>query len=230
VLVVSIGCRPAQTSPVAPDEPAPTPTVDPGGPRNSGDFGPPKRWAIDGSTIADDTALPVEIDRALRDHGRLREDVQDHIVVDVNDDGRLDAVVSLPAPAIAGAYDFLVLLSAGDDVRVHTLADLMDEAIFTVAVVPLADGPTLIAASPRLGSCDRGPSWTFLRPTGELLEAVGRIAVEPYDCAVAKAEIVFVRGDDGRVSTVEQRQGDAVTRYRWDAALGSFVEAAPASP
>jgi hypothetical protein len=57
----------------------------------------------------------------------------------------------------------------------------------------------------------------------DLLEAVGRIAVEPYDCSVAKAEIVFVRGEDGRVSAVEQRHGEALTQYRWDAALGSFV-------
>ena len=227
VFLTLLACRPdSQTS----SEPQPekkrkSPELTPeeGGPRNAEEFGPPPRWQIDGSTIARDSALPLELDRALRAHGRLREDVQDHIVVDLNDDGRLDAVVSLPTPAVAGSYDFLVLLSVGDDVRVHALAELVDEAIFSVAVVPLVDGPTFVAAGPRLGSCDRGPSWSFLRPTGDLLESVGRIAVEPYDCAVAKAEIVFVRNEDGRVSAIEQRQGDAVRQWRWDATLGSFA-------
>jgi hypothetical protein len=225
LFVALLACRPPtpEPAPVEPSEPETDPSTERGAPRNSGDFGPPPRWVIDGSTLAEDSALPVELDRALRAHGRVREDVQDHIVVDLNDDGRLDAVVGLPAPAIAGAYDFLVLLSDGESVRVHALAQLMDGAIFTVAVLPLVDGPTLIAAGPRLGSCERGPSWSFLRPTGALLESVGRIAVEPYDCAVAKAEIVFVRGDDGRVLAIEQRHGEAVTRYRWDAALGSFA-------
>jgi hypothetical protein len=229
VLVATLGCRPEPPSvPVDErvDDPASTaPAVDPGGPRSAGEFGPPPRWAIDGSTIAEDASLPLELDRALREHGRTRDEVQDHIVVDLNDDARLDAVVSLPAPAVAGAYDFLVLLSSGEAVRVHSLGPLVDEAIFSVAVVPLVDGPTLIAAAPRLGSCERGPAWTFLRPTGDLLEAVGRIAVEPYDCSVAKAEIAFVRDDDGMVSAVEQRHGEVVTRYQWDAALGSFAPA-----
>lgn len=230
-LVSAFGCRPAQAPSTEPQQPSsPAPTVDPGGPRNPSDFGPPSRWSIDGTTIADDPSLPLELDRALRDHGRTREEVQDHIVVDLNDDGRLDAVVSLPTTAVAGTYDFLVLITAGDSVRVHALAQLVsDQAIFTVAVVPLVDGPTLIAVSPRLGSCDRGPSWAFLRPTADLLEAVGRIAIEPYDCSVAKAEITFVRGEDGRVEAIEQRHGGVVTRHRWDEALGSFAVADPAS-
>jgi hypothetical protein len=224
LFIALLACRPPDPEPrtVEPEQPTTDPTATP---RNPGDFGPPSRWAIDGGTMAGDSSLPLELDRALREHGRMREDVQDHIVVDLNDDGRLDAVVSLPAPAISGAYDFLVLLSDGDVIRVHTLAELVEGAIFTVAVLPLVDGPTLLAAGPRLGSCERGPSWVFLRPTGDLLEGVGRIAVEPYDCAVAEAEIVFVRGDDGRVSAIEQRHGEVVTRYRWDAALGSFAVA-----
>jgi hypothetical protein len=224
LFVALLGCRPAAPEPgtVEPEQPPSDPAAERGAPRNSDDFGQPARWVIDGSTIADDSALPLELDRALREYGRLREDVQDHIVVDLNDDGRLDAVVGLPAPAITGAYDFLVLLSDGEAVRVHALAELVDEAIFTVAVVPLVDGPTLIAAAPRLGSCERGPSWAFLRPTGDLLEGVGRIAVEPFDCAVSKAEIVFVRREDGRVLEVEQRHGKRATRYRWDGGLGSF--------
>jgi hypothetical protein len=230
VFVALLACRPPSPAPVPvePNEPERDPSTERGAPRNAGDFGAPPRWVIDGSTIAEDSALPVELDRALREHGRLREDVQDHIVVDLNEDGRLDAVVGLPAPAISGAYDFLVLLSDGDSVRVHTLAELVDGAVFTVAVLPLVDGPTLIATAPRLGGCERGPSWSFLLPTGALLESVGRIAVEPYDCAVAKAEIVFVRGKDGRVSAIEQRHGDTLTRYRWDGALGSFAVLEPA--
>jgi hypothetical protein len=222
-----LGCRPAAPEPgsvVEPEQAQSDPTAERGAPRNADEFGPPARWVIDGSTLADDSALPLELDRALREHGRLREDVQDHIVVDLNDDGRLDAVVGLPAPAITGAYDFLVLLTDGDAVRVHVLAELVEGAIFTVAVVPLVDGPTLIAAAPGLGSCERGPSWAFLRPTGDLLEAVGRIAVEPFDCAVSKAEIVFLRRNDGRVTEVEQRHGKRATRYRWDAGLGSFAQ------
>jgi hypothetical protein len=225
LFVALLACRPPQPQPstVKPDEPSSDPANEHGAPRSAGEFGPPPRWVIDGGTVAEDSALPIELDRALREHGRLREDVQDHIVFDLNEDGRLDAVVGLPAPAISGAYDYLVLLSDGESVRVHVLAELVDEAIFAVAVLPLVDGPTLIAAGPRLGSCDHGPSWVFLRPTGALLEGVGRLAVEPYDCAVATAEIVFVRGEDGRVSAIEQRHDEAMTRYRWDAALGSFA-------
>jgi hypothetical protein len=224
LFVALLGCRPAAPEPgtLEPEHPPSDPAAERGAPRNADDFGQPARWVIDGTTIADDSALPLELDRALREYGRLREDVQDHIVVDLNDDGRLDAVVGLPAPAITGAYDFLVLLSDGDAVRVHALAEMVDGATFTVAVVPLVDGPTLIAAAPRLGSCERGPSWAFLRPTGDLLEGVGRIAVEPFDCAVSKAEIVFVRREDGRVLEVEERHGKRATRYRWDAGLGSF--------
>jgi hypothetical protein len=225
VFVALLACRPPtpDPAPVEPSEPQPDPSAERGAPRNAADFGPPPRWVIDGSSLAQDSALPVELDRALREHGRAREDVQDHIVVDLNEDGRLDAVVVLPAPAISGAYDFLVLLSDGETVRVHVLGKLGDGSIFSVAVLPLVDGPTLIAAAPRLGSCERGPVWTFLRPTGALLESVGRIAVEPYDCAQASAEIAFVRGEDGRVSAIEQRHGEVVTRYRWDPALGSFA-------
>jgi hypothetical protein len=228
LFVALLGCRPPAPEPgtVEPEPPQRDPAVERGAPRNPEDFGQPLRWVIDGSTIAEDSALPLELDRALREHGRLREDVQDHVVVDLNDDGRLDAIVSLPALEITGAYDFLVLLSDGEAVRVHALEQLVDGAIFTVAVVPLVDGPTLIAAAPRLGSCERGPAWGFLRPTGVLLEGVGRIAVEPFDCAVSKAEIVFVRREDGRVSAVEQRHGQQLTRYRWDPALGSFAVAA----
>lgn len=225
LFIALLGCRPSAPEPgsVEPEQPQRDPAAERGAPRNPGDFGPPARWVIDGSTIAEDSALPLELDRALREHGRVREDVQDHIVVDLNDDGRLDAVVGLPAPAIAGAYDFLVLLSDGDAVRVHVLAELVDGAIFTVAVVPLVDGPTLLAVAPRLGSCERGPSWAFLRPTGDLLEGVGTIVVEPFDCAVSKADIVFVRREDGRVSAIELQHGKRVTRYRWDAGLGSFA-------
>lgn len=236
VFVALLGCRPAEpaTSSVAPDQPTTDQTTDPATeqvtPRNPEEFGPPPRWEIDGTTIAVDPSLPLELDRALREHGRLREDVQDHIVVDINDDGRLDAVVSLPAPAIAGAYDFLVLLTDGDSVRVYTVEQLVKEAPFTVAVVPLVDGPTLIAASPRLGACERGPGWTFLRPTGGLLEIAGALVIAPYDCKKAKiAEIVFVRGEDGRVSTVELRHDDTLMRYQWDTAKDSLAQV-PDSP
>src|SRR5262245_23187611 len=94
-LVALLACRPPQPEPrsVAPDEPK-RDVPEGEGPKSSADFGPPSRWMIDGGTIAEDNALPLELDRALREHGRLREDVQDHIVVDLNDDGRLDAVVS----------------------------------------------------------------------------------------------------------------------------------------
>jgi hypothetical protein len=192
------------------------------------DFGVPPRWQIDGTTVAEDPALPPALDRALREHGRRAEEVQDHVVVDLNGDGRLDAALLLPAPAIAGAYDHLVLLSEGESVRVHVLGDLTEGALFSLAVLPLVDGPTLIAVAPRLGSCERGPEWSFLRPTGDLLEPVGRIAVEPFDCAEAEAEIRFVRGEDGRVSAIEVRHGEVLTRYAWDASLGSFTPEAGA--
>lgn len=190
------------------------------------DAGPtPARWQIDGTSVAAAVALPQTLARALREHGREVEEVQDHLIADVNGDGALDAVVLLPAPAVAGAYDYLALLSSGESIRVHELAALVDGAIFAVALVPLVDGPTLIAAGPRLGSCERGPSWTFLRPTGDLLEAVGRLAVEPYDCAAAEASFEFLRGADGRVEAVELRHGEARTRYEWDATLGNWRRA-----
>ncbi|PRQ05816.1 hypothetical protein ENSA5_01360 [Enhygromyxa salina] len=189
---------------------------------NPAELGAPTRWEIDGTTIAEDPSLPLALDRALRDHGRRADEVQDHVVVDLNDDARLDAVLLLPAPAVAGAYDLLVLLSDGESIRVHEISELVDGASFAAAVVPIVDGPTLIAVGPRLGSCERGPEWSFLRPTGALLEGVGRIAVEPYDCAEAEASIEFLRDENGRVSAVELRHGQAVTRHVWDASVGSF--------
>ncbi|HLT39220.1 MAG TPA: hypothetical protein VK034_23210, partial [Enhygromyxa sp.] len=185
--------------------------------------GPPPRWSIDGTTLAADPSLPFALDRALREHGRASEEVQDHILWDLNGDGRLDAVVLLPAIGIAGAYDHLVLLSDGESIRVHALAELVAGPLFAAAVVPLIDGPTLVAVAPRLGGCERGPEWSFLRPTGALLEPVGSVRIDDYDCAVADASIRFDRDDDGRVGTVTVRHGDAVTQYRWDPSVGSFM-------
>lgn len=182
----------------------------------------PARWEIDGTTVAAAPALPPVLARALREHGRDPVEVQDHIIVDINDDAQLDALVLLPAASVAGAFDHLVMLSHGESVQIHELAGLVDGAVFAVAVIPLVDGPTLVAAGPRMGSCERGPIWWFLRPTGSLLEDVGSIAVEPHDCAEAVAEIVFEREEDGRVSGVAVRHGDAVVRHVWDASLGSF--------
>ena len=173
--------------------------------------------------MAADPTLPLALDRALREHGRAGEEVQDHIIFDLNSDGQLDAVVLLPAPAVAGAYDHLVLLSDGESIRTHVIAELVPGALFSAAVVPLVDGPTLVAVAPRLGGCERGPEWTFLRATGGLLEPVGSVRVDDYDCAVAEASVTFERDADGRVSAVVVRHGDAVTRHRWDPSVGSFV-------
>lgn len=186
-------------------------------------FGAPPRWQIDGTTVAEDPSLPLDLDRALRDHGRRADEVQDHVIVDLNGDGELDAVLLLPAPAVAGAYDQLVLLSDGGAIRVHELAKLVDVPSFSVAVVPLVDGPTLIAVAPRIGGCERGPSWAFLRPTGAMLERVGSVSVEPYDCAVAEASIEFIRDASGAVSAIERRHGEVLTRYVWDPSVGSFA-------
>ncbi|KIG12889.1 hypothetical protein DB30_00910 [Enhygromyxa salina] len=188
-----------------------------------GNFGVPARWQIDGTTVAEDPSLPLELARALRDHGRRADEVQDHVIVDLNGDAELDAVLLLPAPAVAGAYDHLVLLSEGGSIRVHDLGELVDIPGFAVAVVPLVDGPTLVAVAPRIGSCERGPSWSFLRPTGAMLEGVGTIGVEPYDCAVADASLEFVRAAGGQVSAVELRHGEVLTRYVWDRSVGSFT-------
>lgn len=191
--------------------------------------GPPARWLIDGTSLAADPRLPAPLDRALRGHGRASEEVQDHIVFDLNGDGELDAVVLLPAPTVAGAYDHLVLLSAGESIRVHAVAELVGGPSFSVAVLPLVDGPTLVAVAPRLGGCARGPKWTFLRPTGDTLEQVGSVGVDDYDCAVAEAAVEFVREADGQVSAVELHHGEAVTRYRWDSSVGSFAAMEPAA-
>lgn len=185
--------------------------------------GPPSRWVIDGTTLAADPRLPPGLDRALREHGRASEEVQDHILFDLNGDGELDAVVLLPAPTVAGAYDHLVLLSAGESIRVHTITELVAGASFSAAVVPLVDGPTLVAVAPRLGGCERGPEWTFLRPTGDTLELVGSVRVDDYDCAVADASVALVREADGQVSAVELRHGGRVTLYQWDSSVGSFA-------
>lgn len=115
------------------------------------------RWVIDGTTLAADPSLPTALDRALREHGRASEEVQDRILHDLNGDGQLDAVVLLPAAAVAGAYDHLVLLSEGDSIRVHAINELVPGANFSAAVVPLIDGPTLVAVAPRIGGCERGP-------------------------------------------------------------------------
>lgn len=185
----------------------------------------PSRWVIDGTTLAADPSLPIPLDRALREHGRASDEVQDRILHDLNGDGQLDAVVLLPAPAVVGAYDHLVLLSDGNAVRVHVIAELVPGASFSAAVIPLVDGPTLVGVAPRLGGCERGPEWTFLRPTGGLLEPVGSVRVDDYDCAVADASVGFERGDDGRVSAVVVRYGETLTRYRWDGSVGSFTVA-----
>jgi hypothetical protein len=187
--------------------------------------GPPPRWAIDGTTVAADPRLPLALERALREHGRLADEVQDHILVDLNDDGRLDAVLLLPTAAVAGAYDLLVLLSVGESIRVHPTAELIPGASFAAAVLPLVDGPTLVAVAPRLGGCERGPQWSFLRVTGDLLEPVGSVRVDDYDCATVEASIEFVRAADGSVSAVELRRGEALTVYRWDGGVGSFAVA-----
>lgn len=224
-LLGSLGCRGAQAGdasvePMAgvavEDQPLDA-VVDPA------DFGAPPRWQIDGTTVAEDPSLPLALDRTLREFGRRADEVQDHVIVDLNGDGELDAVLLLPAPAVAGAYDHLVLLSDGADLRVHELAPLVDVPGFAVAVVPLVDGPILIGVAPRIGGCERGPSWSFLRPTGAMLERVGSVSVEPYDCAVAEASIVFVRGARGEVSALELRHGDVITRYVWDPSVGSFA-------
>jgi hypothetical protein len=183
----------------------------------------PARWVIDGTTLASDPSLPLPLDRALRAHGRASEEVQDRIIHDLNGDGQLDAVVLLPAPALAGADDYLVLLSEGEAIRVHAIAELVPGASFSAAVLPIVDGPTLVGVAPRIGGCERGPEWTFLRPTGALLEPVGSVRVEDYDCAVADASVEFERASDGQVSAVVVRHGDGVKRYRWDASVGSFV-------
>jgi hypothetical protein len=185
--------------------------------------GQPPRWVIDGTTLAADPSLPVALDRALREHGRASDEVQDRILYDLNGDAQLDAVVLLPALAVAGVYDHLVLLSGGDSVRVHSINELVPGASFSAAVIPLVDGPTLVAVAPRLGGCERGPEWTFLRPTGALLELVGTVRVEDYDCAVADASVGFERGDDGRVAAVVVRHGPSLQRYRWDGSVGSFA-------
>lgn len=187
--------------------------------------GQPPRWVIDGTSLAADPSLPSALDRALREHGRASDEVQDRILYDLNGDKQLDAVVLLPAPTVAGAYDHLVLLSEGDSVRVHAINELVPGASFSAAVIPIVDGPVLVAVAPRLGGCERGPEWTFLRPTGGLLEPVGSVRVEDYDCAVADASVGFERGDDGHVLAVVVRHGDAVERYRWDGSVGSFVVA-----
>jgi hypothetical protein len=187
--------------------------------------GPPPRWEIDGTTIAADVRLPRALARALREHGRANEEVQDHILSDLNGDGILDAVLLLPAPAVAGAYDHLVLLSDGGEIRVHALAELVTGASFSVAVVPLVDGLTLVAVAPRLGGCERGPQWSFLRPTGGMLEPVGSVGVEDYDCAEAEASVEFERERDGRVTAVVVRHGPSTTRHRWDPSVGSFTRA-----
>jgi hypothetical protein len=217
------GCRRAGDS--APVEPAPEPELSASvtSDKLADPAGPPPRWVIDGTTLADDPSLPLALDRALRDFGRASEDVQDHILADLNGDARLDAVVLLPAPAVVGAYDHLVLLSEGERAKVHVIAEMVPGASFSAAVVPLVDGPTLVGVAPRIGGCERGPEWTFLRPTGAMLESVGSVRVEDYDCAVAEASIEFDRAQDGRVAAVIVRHGDAITRYRWDAALGSFA-------
>ncbi len=188
-------------------------------------LGPPPRWVIDGTTLAADPSLPLALDRALREFGRAGEEVQDHILFDLNGDARLDAVVLLPAPNIAGAYDQLVLLSDGEAIRVHDVATLIPGASFAATVVPLVDGPTLVGLGPRLGGCERGPEWTFLRPTGALLEPVGSVRVDDYDCAVAEASVEFERDADAGVTAIVVRHGEAITRYVWDSALGSFTVA-----
>lgn len=189
--------------------------------------GQSSRWLIDGTTLAADPRLPLHLDRALREHGRASEEVQDYILHDLNGDGELDAVALLPAPAVAGVYDILVLLSIGKQISVHSTAELLAGATFSAAIVPLLDGPTLVAVAPRLGGCERGPEWSFLRPTGDLLELVGSIRVEDYDCAVAEASVEFVRTAEGQVSAVELHHGDRVTRYRWDSSVGSFAVTDP---
>jgi hypothetical protein len=181
------------------------------------------RWLIDGTTLATDPSLPLPLDRALRDFGRASVEVQDRILHDLNGDGQLDAVLLLPAPAVAGAYDHLVMLSDGESIRVHAIAELVPGSIFSAAVIPILDGPTLVAVAPRLGGCERGPEWTFLRPTGGLLEPVGSVRVENYDCAVADASVEFERDAEGRVTAVVVRHGESVRRHRWDGSVGSFV-------
>jgi hypothetical protein len=187
--------------------------------------GAPPRWVIDGTTMAADPRLPRALARALREHGRANEEVQDHILSDLNGDGILDAVLLLPAPAVSGAYDHLVLVSDGNEVRVHTLAALVPGASFSVAVVPLVDGPTLVAVAPRLGGCERGPQWSFVRATGGMLESVGSVRVDDYDCAEFEheASVEFEREADGRVTAVVVRRGPTTTRHHWDPSVGSFV-------
>ena len=222
--VAPLGCRRAASGEVGvTPEPAPAGEAPADQPLGPAGFGVPPRWQIDGTTVAEDPSLPLALDRALRDHGRRADEVQDHIIVDLNGDGELDAVLLLPAPAVAGAYDHLVLLSDGGAIRVHELAKLVDVPGFAAAVVPLVDGPTLVAVAPRIGSCERGPSWSFLRPTGAMLERVGTINVESYDCAEAEASFEFIREPSGDVRAVELRHGDVLTRYLWDPSVGSFT-------
>lgn len=189
------------------------------------DFGPPERWTIDGTTLAETPSLPPALAEALRAAGRSPELIQDRVVYELNGDGRLDAVVLTPVAGVAGSYELLIVLSAGEEVQVHDATEFVDEPMFAISVVPLVDGPTLVALAPRIGPCDRGPSWTFLRPTGALLERVARIAVDDYDCAEAEAEIELLRRADGRVEGVELRHGERVELHRWDGSLGSFTTA-----
>jgi hypothetical protein len=208
-------------------EPEPNPSAVMSSEQLTGPTGPPPRWLIDGTTLAANPALPPALDRALREAGRVSDEVQDHIVVDLNGDGVLDAVALLPAPTVAGAYDHLVLLSDGNSVRIHVIADLVGGASFSATVVPMIDGPTLVGVAPRIGGCERGPEWTFLRATGGILEAVGSVRIDDYDCATAEASIEFERDAEGRVAEIVARHGELVTRYGWDAVNGSFAVISP---
>lgn len=193
----------------------------------------PPRWTINGGTVADQPALPEPLAARLRAAGYEAAAVQDHILVDLNGDGRRDAVVLLVSLDAPGGFEAVALLSEGEAVELRSIAEIIahNEAgsaagswpIYALSVVPLVDGPTLIAAAPRPGSCERGPIWSFIRVTGTLLEPVGRLAIEPYDCAAAVGEIEFERGPAGEVTSVVVRHGDARREHSWDAVNGSFV-------
>ncbi|PRQ07169.1 hypothetical protein ENSA7_31840 [Enhygromyxa salina] len=224
-LLGPLGCRRAQSNDASARPPAASSPATPTGSAqpDPSELGEPARWSIDGTTVAEDPSLPLTLDRALRDHGRRGDQVQDHVIADLNGDGELDAALLLPAIAVAGAYDHLILLSDSGAIRVHDVAELVDVPPFAITIVTLVDGPTLIAVAARIGGCERGPGFSFLRPTGAMLEHVGSIRVEPYDCAAAEASVEFVRAASGQVSAVELRHGDALTRYVWDRSVGSFA-------
>ena len=228
VALLGSGCRPRSE----PERPLPK-RIEPSAIAEPEHPAIPLRWTIDGSTIADEPALPSALERALRAGGREPSAVQDHVIVDLNGDGRRDALVLLIAVEAAGGFEALVLLSEGERIELRSLAEFVaanegeagDWPIYALSVLPMREGPTLIAAAPRPGPCEQGPLWSFVRVSGTLLEPAGRVAIEPYDCARDhdEAAIEMQRDEQGRVGALELRHRGVQTRLTWDAAIGGFA-------